>query len=383
MTSTRKYDIDHINSSNFINVFRKERPNLPQTTRDEDCERLSAELVRSVQVALEHSAPKFNNNYDVTKKNSMINRLPRNVGDLFIISRSLMNENRRTLNRSTNYQNSRPNYSKKDFFERQLSFYIGDQCSNRLAYKPIAKPISTQIDEDTIRSLIDRLPSNKLPGLDCIPNEVWQCILKCDENYLIQFLNTLIKALHFPDAFKQGKLIVFRKPHRTGYHPENYRFITIQSTLCKIYERLIVRKLKDQNLMNYLDSVVNQHGFTRNKSRYTALDVIVNEMESVKSKRQYGVLIQLDLSRAFDLISWDHILKVAENNLDDEKFILIAELLKGRTIRLNDYERQTHRGLPQGSPSAHLLWLIGTSDLLLKLSSIVNLKSAAFVDDFM
>lgn len=107
----------------------------------------------------------------------------------------------------------------------------------------------------------------------------------------------------------------------------------------------MINKLKDHKLMNYLNQVTNQHGFTMNRSRFTALDVIVNEMKFVKSTNQFGVLIQLDFKRAFDLISWDHILKVAQDNLDNEKFILISEILKERTIQMNDYQRKTHRGM--------------------------------------
>jgi len=380
MASTRRYDINNMNSGGFVKTFRKEKPKLNNSTRAEDCDRLTESVIKSVQVALEQSTPKFNSENN-NKARTNLFRIPRNVSDLFIISKSLLNESRRQYYQTSNYE--RPNYSKKQFFEQQLSYYIGDQCSNKRVYKKFSKPTTNQVDENLIKDIINKSPTNKLPGLDYIPNEVWQCILKYDEEYLIEFINNLIEALHFPAAFKQGKLIVFRKPNRSGYHPENYRFITIQSTICKIFEKLIVHKLRDQDLMGYLNRVNNQHGFTRNKSRYSAINVIVDEMKSVKSRKQYGVLIQLDLSRAFDLISFDHIMKVAEANLDAEKVVLIAEILKNRTIRLNDYERQTHRGLPQGSPSSHLLWLIATSDLMLSLSSVANLTSAGFVDDFM
>lgn len=133
--------------------------------------------------------------------------------------------------------------------------------------------------------------------------------------------------------------------------------------------------------MNYLNRVDNQHGFTKNKSRFTALNLVVNEMVSIRRNRQFGVLIQLDFKRAFDLISWDHIMKVAELNLNKEQVILISQLLKDRTVKFNNFNRNLHRGLPQGSPSSHLLWLLGTSDLMLKLSSIPNLLSVGFVDD--
>lgn len=104
--------------------------------------------------------------------------------------------------------------------------------------------------------------------------------------------------------------------------------------------------MKDDQLQSYLDQVTNQHGFTRGKSRFTALQTVYNEMLIVKKQNQFGVVIQLDIKRAFDLISWNHILRIAEKNLDDEKYLLIAELLKNRVIRMNHYERKMHRGKP-------------------------------------
>ena len=381
MASTRKYDIKHTNSGLFLNTFRRERPDLISTGKNEDCERIAKQLIASIENALEQSTPKLAPGD--RSRQTTVYRVPRKLGDLFIISRQLMNERRR-VNMQANYENTyRSNYSKVDFFDKQLSFYTGDPCPNQLVNKKFAKPSHIEIDREQIRELINVLPPNKLPGLDCIQNEVWQSILKCEEDYLLDFISMLLNALYFPKVFKSGKLITFRKPHRRGYGPENYRFVTVATAICKLYERLILHQLKDAQLMTYLNRVDCQHGFTRNKSRFSALNAVVNEMRDIKRNRQFGVLISLDLKRAFDLISWDHIMQVVEHNLDKKKCILISQLLKDRTITLNDFERKIHRGLPQGSASSHLLWLIGTSDLMLSLSSIPNLKPVAFVDDLM
>lgn len=382
MASTRKYDINHTNSGAFVNTFRRERPHLVSTAKSEDCEKIAKKLIASIENALEQSTPKLAP--QDSSGQGAVNRRPRKVADLFIIARQLMSEDRRRVSRQTNYQNSRPNYSKIDFFDKQLSFYVGDQCPNQMVNKKYAKPSQgVEVDAEQIKELIQKLPPNKLPGLDCVQNEVWQSILKCDEEYLVNFITMMLKALYFPKVFKQGKLIVFRKPYRRGYGPENYRFVTVATAFCKLYERLLVQQLKDPQLMNYLGRVNSQHGFTKNKSRFSALNAVVDEVRDIKRSRQFGVLISLDLKRAFDLISWDHIMQVAERNLDRKKCILISQLLKDRTIKLNDYERKIHRGLPQGSASSHLLWLIGTSDLMLGLASIPNLTPVAFVDDLM
>lgn len=235
MASTRKYDIDHINSSAFVKTFRKEKPKLI-ATKPEDCERLATDLIKSIQISLNSSCPKFDDN-NKPKTKSIAYRLPRNISDLFLISRALLNENRRQNYRTANYQSTlRPNHSKIDFFEKQLAYYIGDQCSNKLAFKKNSKlPSVFPIDENRIDDLITRLPSDKLPGLDFIPNEIWQCILKCDRDYLMEFIRILVQNLYFPHIFKQGKLIVFRKPFRRGYEPENFRFITVQSAICMFF----------------------------------------------------------------------------------------------------------------------------------------------------
>lgn len=381
MASTRKYDISKTNTGIFVNTFRRERPQLVSTGKNEDYERIAKKLVASVENALEQSTPKLEP--QDRSRQGAVYRLPSKLRDLFIIARQLIDEDRRRVSRQ-NYQNySRANYSKIDFFDKQLSFYVGDQCPNQLVNKKYAKPNEIDVDVEQIKELINKLPPNKLPGVDYIPNEVWQSILKCEEEYLINFISMILKALYFPAVFKQGKLIAFRKPHRRGYGPENYRFVTIATSFCKLYERLLVYQLRDQQLMDYLGRVNCQHGFTKNKSRFSALSAVVDEMRDIKRSGQFGVLISLDLKRAYDLISWDHIMQVAERNLDRKKCILISQLLKDRTIKLNEYERKIHRGLPQGSASSHLLWLIGTSDLMLALSSIMNVTPVAFVDDLM
>lgn len=227
MASTRKYDVDQINLNGFIKTFRKEKPKLIQTTKTEDCERLAVSLIKSIQIALEKSCPKLT--YENKVKQSIVNRVPRRVSELFLISKSLTKENRIRTNRLVNYQNTKPNYSKYDFFEKQLAFYVGDQCPNQMVYKQFNKPINRiEIDEETIREVFDTYARpGKIPGLDFIPTEIWQIILKFDGDYLIQFIRELFK-FYVPKVFKESKLVIFRKPNRSGYSPENYRFITIQ-----------------------------------------------------------------------------------------------------------------------------------------------------------
>lgn len=213
MASTKKYNIDKINSNNFVKVYKKEKPDLNRNSSKEELEKLAKDFISSIQTALDKSAPKLTINTESRIENSSINRIPRCSKDLFILSKNLLQEQRRIRYRNSNsYQSTRPSFSKEKFFEEQLNYYVGDQCPNDMINKKIKKPTkSKDFDEEIIKNLIGKLPADKIPGLDFIPSTIWKFLLEIDQAYLIQFIKILLRASYFPAIFKEGDYSFFLK----------------------------------------------------------------------------------------------------------------------------------------------------------------------------
>lgn len=88
----------------------------------------------------------------------------------------------------------------------------------------------------------------------------------------------------------------------------NYRFISSLSSLSKILEKII-----PEQLVNFLESKNllsnTQHGSRPGLSTVTALTKIVNDIFESMDKKKISLLILCDLSKAFDSVSHDILIK--------------------------------------------------------------------------
>ena len=121
---------------------------------------------------------------------------------------------------------------------------------------------------------------------------------------LLHLFNESLSSGFFPHQWK----ISFIFPiHKSGNRSdvENYRPISILSTVPKVFESIVTRKLSDFPLLSIAQS---QHGFVKKRSVLTNL-LIYNDFlfEAFKNKSQVGS-IYFDFSKAFDTVNYGWLL---------------------------------------------------------------------------
>lgn len=135
------------------------------------------------------------------------------------------------------------------------------------------------------------------------------------------------------------------------------------SLLCppiKILERLILPSLQEN-----LDIPNFQHGFRQKHSTVTALNdfnINVSDGFSKKVPPDRTVLLQLDLSKAFDMVNLDKLLKDLDHStLPPALKRWFCAYLKGRQSKVHfrnstsDY-RNVRTGVPQGAVTSPVLF---------------------------
>ncbi|XP_023216832.1 uncharacterized protein LOC111619354 [Centruroides sculpturatus] len=221
------------------------------------------------------------------------------------------------------------------------------------------------------------------------PDKIHYSMIKnLSDNSLCNVLNMFnrIWTEHiFPDFWRLSIIIPIPKPGKDHKNPSNYRPISLTSCLCKLFERMVNRRLMYLLEKNEYFSP-HQSGFRRNRS---TTDNLVNLETSIREafvRRQHLVSVFFDIEKAYDRCWRYGILRdLYEFGLRGNLPIFIKNFLQNRRFHVrmgNTLSRPftQQEGVPQGS-------ILSVTLFLIKINSIANclppsVKHSLYVDDF-
>lgn len=216
------------------------------------------------------------------------------------------------------------------------------------------------------------------PMLTNLPDEALEYLLRV---YNIIWLNGL-----FPDSWKASYIVPVLKPGKNPLEVASYRPIALMSCSCKIFEKMINRRLTW-----YLNTfhLISDFQSGSRKSRSTVDNLIMLESdicESIQS-RQVTVAILLDIETAYNRVWGRKVLeKLAQWKLGGPLFQYIAHFLDNNHIivkcgkKFKSGIRRIDNGIKQGSSLSCSIFSIATCDLAENLHPSV--RHVMYVDDF-
>lgn len=189
--------------------------------------------------------------------------------------------------------------------------------------------------------------------LELIGEDLLQVIKEsCSEGYIHPPINATFIAL-IPKSNNLGSL-------------DEYRHISLCNYLYKIISKVITRQLKDI-LSNRISG--EQFGFLAGIQIHEAIGVAQEGLHSLKSRRLKGVVIKLDLSKAYDRVNWIYLRLLLTHLGFAVSFIRwvmscvtsisFVVLINGATSPFFSLRR----GLHQGCPLSPLLFLLVVESL--------------------
>lgn len=233
-----------------------------------------------------------------------------------------------------------------------------------------------------IKHQIKQSKNRKAPGVDNINNLVLKHLPNKAIAFLTKLFNACITIGYFPAPWKTAKVIPTPKPGKDLTNPKSYRPISLLSSVCKIFETILLQQVLRHVDNNHILPDV-QFSFRKHTSTTHQLARVTKYIQRSLQHQQSTGLVTLDIEKAFDSIWHDGLIhKLHVNNFPIPLIRILNSFLRDRCffVSVSSSESPTHKipaGLPQGSCLSPILFNVYTADIAINRLTQV----ALFADD--
>ena len=212
-----------------------------------------------------------------------------------------------------------------------------------------------------------RTKARKAPGYDLITGKVLHELPRKAVTLLTILYNSMLRLSYYPLLWKFAQIVMVPKPGKPIHSASSYRPISLLPTLSKIFEKLLLQRLRSAVDLSALLPEY-QFGFRPGHSTVHQTHRIINEIAKSLEEKRLCSAVFLDVSQAFDKVWHTGLLYKLKTMLPSPYYQILKSYLHSRffQVKFNTSFSTCHEvlsGVPQGSVLGPLLYLFFTADL--------------------
>ncbi len=195
---------------------------------------------------------------------------------------------------------------------------------------------------------------NTTPGRDMISYSMLKNLPEVAIKALLDLYNHIWNEGSLPEDWKSAIVIPVVKPGKDATKSNSYRLIALTSTLCKVMEKMIVRRL---NYVLEKKEILSsaQSGFRKKRSTMDALILFENDVKKAVIMKEFLVAVFFDIEKAYDTLWREGLLiKLNKIGIGGRMYNWILDFLFERSFQVRIGEEMSAsydilNGTPQGS----------------------------------
>lgn len=239
---------------------------------------------------------------------------------------------------------------------------------------------------DELHQALRKIPNNRAPGPDNIPNEIIKLMAGKFPDPFLTVFNSCLKEGLFPVRWKSARLVlIFKGQGKPPDIPSSYRPISLLDGAGKLLERLLLRRLEDH--IDHVGTLSHcQFGFRRRMSTIDAISEVIQIARDAGKgpvqNRELCAVVTLDVRNAFNTAPWS-IIDAALRKASVPPYLvkIIRSYMCDRSLEVGqDTCLPVRCGVPQGSVLGPTLWNVFYNSVL-KLVVPDGTRLIAFADD--